>query len=213
MSSKARFIMSSFARLTRHPFNPVRALPLSRAQELRHRRIYTPTRGFEHRGYSQNYNNIGIRSFYVYGSTPGTSLPSVPPSSSPLNWILGIILSIILPFFGIKMGPLLQFKREVDTAVKTVEEVVEVVEKVAEVVDKVAEDVSDHLPEGGKLKKVAEAVEVAAEETAKDAYVVGNAIDKFQEVEEKVENLVGTMEDHQDKVSQNSQRTNDSLQH
>ncbi|CAA0831675.1 Unknown protein [Striga hermonthica] len=124
----------------------------------------------------------------------GPPLPSQPPSSS-LRWILGTMLAITLPFAGNKGGPLLEFKRDVDSVVETVEEVVEIVEKVAEMVDKVAENVSEGLPAAGKLKKVVDIVEHVAEKTAKDAQIIGNAIDKFQEVEEKVENVVETLGD------------------
>lgn len=58
------------------------------------------------------------------------------------------------------------------------EEVTEVVEKVAEEAEKVAEDVAEHLPEGGKLKAAATLVENIAKETAKDAHLVEDIIEK-----------------------------------
>ncbi|GFQ02368.1 hypothetical protein PHJA_002380800 [Phtheirospermum japonicum] len=135
------------------------------------------------------------RNFSVYNSVQqDPPMPSKPPSSS-LKWILGTVLATILPFAGNRWGPLLKFKEDVDTVVETVEDIIEVVEKVAEVVDKVAENVSSGLPEGGKLKKVVDVVEDVAEKTAKDAQIVGDVIDKFQEVEEKVENIVDTLSD------------------
>ncbi|KAL8481873.1 hypothetical protein ACS0TY_028136 [Phlomoides rotata] len=119
-------------------------------------------------------------------------MPPQPPSSS-LRWFLGIVLTIFLPFAGNKYGPLLQFKKDVDTTLETIEGIVEVVEKVAEVVEKVAEGISGDLPEGGKLKKVVDILENVAEEIAEDAHTVDDAIDKFQEVEKKIENVVGTL--------------------
>lgn len=120
------------------------------------------------------------------GVEPSNPLPPQPPSSKYLNWIIGVVLSIIVPSTSSTWGPFLQFKKDVDTAVETVEEIAEVVEKVSEIVDTVAEKISDELPEGGKLKKVVDILEDVAEATAEDARTVGDAIDKFQEVEEKV---------------------------
>ncbi|KAL7155776.1 hypothetical protein ABFS83_03G098900 [Erythranthe nasuta] len=110
------------------------------------------------------------------------------------SWLLGIALSIFLPFAGSKWGPLLQFKNDVDTAMETIEQIADVVEKVAEVVDEVADGISGNLPEGGRMKKVVEIVDDVAEETVKDAGTVGDAIDK--EVEGKVENIVETLSEH-----------------
>ncbi|KAL7155773.1 hypothetical protein ABFS83_03G098900 [Erythranthe nasuta] len=126
----------------------------------------------------------------------GAPLPNSKPSSSSLSWLLGIALSIFLPFAGSKWGPLLQFKNDVDTAMETIEQIADVVEKVAEVVDEVADGISGNLPEGGRMKKVVEIVDDVAEETVKDAGTVGDAIDKFQEVEGKVENIVETLSEH-----------------
>ncbi|KAL9173100.1 hypothetical protein ABFS82_03G091900 [Erythranthe guttata] len=112
------------------------------------------------------------------------------------SWLLGIGLSIFLPFAGSKWGPLLQFKNDVDTAMETIEQIADVVEKVAEVVDEVADGISGNLPEGGRMKKVVEIVDDVAEKTVKDARTVGDAIDKFQEVEGKVGNIVETLSEH-----------------
>lgn len=51
-------------------------------------------------------------------------------------------------------------------------------EKVAEEVEKVADEVSDALPEGGKLKGFVTTVENVARETAKDAHLVEEVIGK-----------------------------------
>ncbi|KAI3464600.1 hypothetical protein Pfo_021263 [Paulownia fortunei] len=192
MSSATKFIMS-ITRLC-SPYHMYRILS-SKTEVLKHQSL-TQSLGCRYlSNYTrmQNYNTHR-RNFSANSFQPGAPLPSQPPSSS-WSWVLGIVLTIILPFVGNKWGPLLKFKQEVDTTVETIEEIVEVVEKVAEAVDKVAEDISDVLPEGGKLKKVMDIVEDVAEKTAKDAHIVGDAIDKFQEVEEKVENIVETLSD------------------
>ncbi|XP_009799084.1 uncharacterized protein [Nicotiana sylvestris] len=123
---------------------------------------------------------------------PGGPLPS-PPSSNPFNgWLIGILLSIILPFFRNKWGSLLQLKNTVEDVIETVEEVEEVVEdveNVAEKVDKVAEEIGKDLPEG-QLKDTLKAVENFSEETAKFALAAGDIIDKVQDVELIAENRV-----------------------
>uniref|UniRef100_A0A2N9J0V0 Uncharacterized protein n=1 Tax=Fagus sylvatica TaxID=28930 RepID=A0A2N9J0V0_FAGSY len=110
------------------------------------------------------------RDVAVYSSAPGPSIPSNPSNPGQWKvWIVGVIASVILPFFGIKFGPLLKIKKEVDTMVQTAEDVVEAVEKVAEEVDKVAEEIKERLPAGGKLRVAVTYIENVAERTAKDA--------------------------------------------
>ncbi|KAH6759151.1 hypothetical protein C2S51_019386 [Perilla frutescens var. frutescens] len=131
--------------------------------------------------------------------------PEVPPPSGPpfnlINWILGIAVTVVLPFFSKKWTSLLRIKNEVETAVEIAEEIVEAVEKVAEGVEKAAENLAEDLPEGGGLRKAVDFVEHAAERANKDAHIVGDFIDKVQEVEEKVEdyveNLVEGVTDHE----------------
>ncbi|KAL0314283.1 UNVERIFIED_CONTAM: hypothetical protein Sangu_2272700 [Sesamum angustifolium] len=56
-------------------------------------------------------------------------------------------------------------------------------------VDKIAEDISDDLPQG-KLKDLVDFVENMAGKTAKTADSLDNIIDKVQEAEDKVEDIV-----------------------
>jgi hypothetical protein len=119
------------------------------------------------------------RDVAVYSSAPGPSIPSNPSNPGQWKvWIVGVIASVILPFFGIKFGPLLKIKKEVDTMVQTAEDVVEAVETVAEEVDKVAEEIKERLPAGGKLRVAVTYIENVAERTAKDAQMVDDIIDK-----------------------------------
>lgn len=108
------------------------------------------------------------------------------PSKSWRNWVIGCLLSIALPFAHNRWAKLLAIKNGVETVVKTVETVVEVVEEVAEGVANVADEVADHLPEGGKFKSAVELVENVAKETAKNAHIADQLIDKVQEVGEEV---------------------------
>ncbi|KAL0314392.1 UNVERIFIED_CONTAM: hypothetical protein Sangu_2283600 [Sesamum angustifolium] len=180
MSYATKFISTSIRKLYL-PYYASRVLASNGTKLLKQQSV-AQSLGYQYlSSYSRTQKyNTHRRKFSVYSSVqPGAPLPPQPPSSS-LSWILGIVLTIILPFVGNKWGPLLKFKTEVDTAIETIEEIVEVVEKVAEVVDKVAEGISDDLPDGGKLKKLVDVVEDVAEKTAQDARTVGDAIDKSE---------------------------------
>ncbi|XP_062118571.1 uncharacterized protein LOC133832213 [Humulus lupulus] len=112
------------------------------------------------------------------------------PWNSLQGWVLGLVVSLILPFYRNKWGPLLSIKRKVDMVVNSVEAVAEAVEKVAEKVEDIAEDIADKLPENGKLKDAVLFIEKVAHETAKDAHFVDDFIEKVEEVEEKVESFL-----------------------
>ncbi|XVF64839.1 hypothetical protein PTKIN_Ptkin09bG0198700 [Pterospermum kingtungense] len=137
------------------------------------------------------------------GSGPQIPSNPAPGSGSWKPWILGFLMSMILPFWRGKWRPLLKLKEEVETVIDTVEAVTDIVEKVAEQVEKVADDIGDHLPEG-RLKYALEFVEDIAEDTADGARLAGDFIDKVEdmveEVEEKVESFIEpeSSYDHQD---------------
>ncbi|GER37758.1 plastid-targeted protein 2 [Striga asiatica] len=139
----------------------------------------------------QSHCKIKRDSFAVYANNvPGAPLPSgPPPNSHPKSWIIGLVLSLVLPFFTHKWGPLWVVKSRIDSAVQTVEDIVEAVEKVAEKVDEIAEDIADELPDG-KLKDFVELIENVAEKTAKTADCIDNVIDKAQEAEDGVEEMI-----------------------
>ncbi|KAL1543857.1 hypothetical protein AAHA92_20776 [Salvia divinorum] len=132
------------------------------------------------------------KSFVVSANTaPGVPPAAGPPSSSkPMSWIIGLVVSFILPFFSNKWGPLWVIKNKLENAVQTVENIVEAVEKVAGSVDKIAEDIADDLPEGSKLRDLVEKVEHLAEKTAKTADCLDDVIDKVQEAGDHVDDIV-----------------------
>ncbi|CAH9105130.1 unnamed protein product [Cuscuta epithymum] len=108
------------------------------------------------------------------------------PDPNPLTgWIIGILVSMVVPFLRHKFGSLTQIKNSIQQA----EEVVHRIEQVAEVVDKVAEDIGENLP-AGKLKDAVALVEHAAEKVDKEAEKLEELIDKVEELEEKVEDRV-----------------------
>ncbi|KAF9687354.1 hypothetical protein SADUNF_Sadunf02G0084900 [Salix dunnii] len=142
------------------------------------------------------YNSVGT----------GSAGPSAP--SPWKGWILGVLLSVILPFCRNKWGALLLIKDKVEEVVELADNVADIVEEVAEGVEKVAEEIADHLPEGGKLKQVATFVENVAEETAKDADLVDEVIEKIkmqmEEVEKEVVSLSEQVTEQANGISEES---------
>ncbi|XP_030454534.2 uncharacterized protein LOC115675885 isoform X2 [Syzygium oleosum] len=120
---------------------------------------------------------------------PVPHLPSDPSPSSWKFWVVGVFVSVILPFWRNKWGPLWKLKNEVEAAVETVEHVTDIVEEVADKVEQVAEEVAEHLPEG-KLKDMVTSVEHLAETAGKDAHLAGDIIDKVEEVEKEVDSFM-----------------------
>ncbi|KAL1543750.1 hypothetical protein AAHA92_20686 [Salvia divinorum] len=178
--------MSSATRLTKLIARFSSQYPSSNTSHLRHHGL-SPKSG---NWCLSNYTRMQINNTQKSGGVQPQPSSPLPPSSY-LKWILGLVASIVVPSTSGTWGPFLQFKNDVDAVVETIEEIVEVVEKVAEIVDKVAEEISEDMPEGRKLKKVVDHLEDVAEATAHDARTVGDAIDKFQEVEGKIEGIMG----------------------
>ncbi|KAG4200603.1 hypothetical protein ERO13_A05G223000v2 [Gossypium hirsutum] len=130
-------------------------------------------------------------SYTVFCNSSVEQGPVIPSSPAPAPgswkpWILGFLMSIILPFWRGNWRPLLKTQtcvavymsvEEAETVIETVETVTDIVEKVAEQVEQVADKVGDSLPEG-KLKDALEIVEDMAEGTVNDARIVGEFIDK-----------------------------------
>ncbi|KAJ9166532.1 hypothetical protein P3X46_021272 [Hevea brasiliensis] len=135
------------------------------------------------------------------GVHPEPALPSDPSSGSWKMWILGMIITVIIPFWRNKWWPLLKLKDRVESLVETAEHVTEIVEKVAEEVEKVSEEVADHLPEGGKLKESVTFVENVAKETAKDAHLALEVIEKVEEVGKETESLIESVIDQANEIS------------
>ncbi|KAI3758274.1 hypothetical protein L6452_05832 [Arctium lappa] len=122
------------------------------------------------------------------GAPPPT--PSSPPSSSWKNWVIGCLITFIVPSITTKGGPIKVFMNKFDHLVDTAEEISDVVEAVADKVDKVAEKLSDDMPEGSKIKDTLEFIEKVAERLEKDAETAGDLIDKVQEMQDKIEDIL-----------------------
>ncbi|KMT08598.1 hypothetical protein BVRB_6g138780 [Beta vulgaris subsp. vulgaris] len=109
---------------------------------------------------------------------------------------------------------LLETLDEVDTVVQTVEMVVETVEKVAEGVAHVADEVANQLPDGGKLQNIVCHVANMAEETAKDAHLVDQLIDKVENIEKGVVSaFVGEVDETSSEDTEDTTKTNEEQKH
>lgn len=116
--------------------------------------------------------------------------PGLPKPASPAwkNWMVGLVLSIILPSFRHKWGPLMVLRGKVNETIETLETVTEVAEELAEVVEKVADEVGDKLPDDTKLKDAMESVENLAKTAVKEAKVAEQLIHQVEGLEKDMEN-------------------------
>ncbi|XP_011045722.1 PREDICTED: uncharacterized protein LOC105140548 isoform X2 [Populus euphratica] len=121
-------------------------------------------------------------------------VPNPPGSNFPhwAKWILGTILSILLPFWQQEWEKLRRIE--------------EVVEKVATVAEKVSEEVAEVLPENGKLKQTALLIEAVSKATAHDAKLTQDFIHQVDAVKHDIDDLETMVEPVIEKlVQQNSQ--------
>ncbi|XP_059637164.1 uncharacterized protein LOC132279250 isoform X3 [Cornus florida] len=121
---------------------------------------------------------------------PQEPLQTQTLGSSRKHWILGVVITAILPFLSHKWGPLFKLTKEVENAVETADDVTEAMENIAEQVEKVADEIGDELPEGGRLQKAFAYVENKAKKAARDAHSVEQFIDKVEALEEEVDSFI-----------------------
>ncbi|KAK9163899.1 hypothetical protein Syun_004801 [Stephania yunnanensis] len=119
--------------------------------------------------------------------SPAAPLPSGSPFPGWLNWTLLTIIPLLLPIFKNKWAPLLAFKKQVETAIETVETISEVIEEVAVGVDKIADEVAESLPDGSKLKEIVCKLDEVAEGVIKTADFTQDIINKVEEAGDALE--------------------------
>ncbi|XP_076919692.1 uncharacterized protein LOC143580601 [Bidens hawaiensis] len=133
--------------------------------------------------------SIKWNSMIVYANTEPAGKPS-SPSGSWKNWVIGILMTFVVPAYTTKGGPIKLIMQKVDQIMDTAEHITDVVEAVADKVDKVVEEIGDQLPEGSEIKKTLNFIEHVAERVEKDAQTAGDFIDKVQEMEDKIEEIM-----------------------
>ncbi|XP_019177162.1 PREDICTED: uncharacterized protein LOC109172458 [Ipomoea nil] len=139
--------------------------------------------------FRSNLKQHGRLFIFKAASDDPSSVPQ-PPNKSPFpgwQWMMGILLSVVIPVLRTKGGPLVLLKNNLDKAMETVEEVVEVVEEIAHEVDKVAEDIEKKLPGDSKLKKSLDSIENLAEQAVSYAKQAEGVINKVEEIEKQIE--------------------------
>ncbi|GMN35233.1 hypothetical protein TIFTF001_005166 [Ficus carica] len=108
-------------------------------------------------------------------------VPQVPSNSDPGSWklwLVGVFMTVIIPFWRNKWSPLQKLQQKVEQVVDTAQAVTDMVDDVVEEVEKVADEIGDRLPEG-KLREAAQHVEDLAHKTSE-------SIDRLEDVLEKV---------------------------
>ncbi|KAL8521154.1 hypothetical protein ACS0TY_011632 [Phlomoides rotata] len=159
----------------------------------RHHRYPPPYSGrFKDQG-----ENGQIEEVQVQQTTP---FPSKFVFSKWMKWVLGSLVSVLLPFWKNKWDTLLTLEGEAEKVVEEVEVVVEVVEKVATTAEKVAEVVLKQLPDNSKIKEAAQVVEHVSSVAAHNAQLIQNLINKVDDVKQDVEELEKIVEPIVDKM-------------
>ncbi|CAL1352600.1 unnamed protein product [Linum trigynum] len=129
---------------------------------------------------------------------PPSSLP--PPSRPPpsprygfsgwAKWLLGTILTVVLPFWKQKWERLKTIEGEAEIVAEQVESVAEIVEQVATVAENVSAEVAESIPgSGGKLKEAALMVERVSKVTAHEAHVAREFLHKVDKLKDDLDEL------------------------
>ncbi|KAL3843777.1 hypothetical protein ACJIZ3_001180 [Penstemon smallii] len=118
------------------------------------------------------------------------------------KWLLGSVLSLLLPFWKSNRDNLLILEGKAEMVVKDVKEVAEVIEKVATTTDEVLKEVENQLPDNCKLKEAAQVMEHISTVAAQDARLLENIIHKVGEVKQDLEELETIVEPNVEKIIQ-----------
>ncbi|KAK6136474.1 hypothetical protein DH2020_029770 [Rehmannia glutinosa] len=130
------------------------------------------------------------------------TLPAAPKFglSNWVKWLLGSILSFMLPLWTNKWHNMLTLEGKAVRVVEEVEVVAEVVEKVATTADKALAEVANQLPDNSKLKEAAQIMEHVSSVAAQDAQLIENIIHKAAHVKQDVEELEKMVEPIVDEI-------------
>ncbi|XP_039114606.1 uncharacterized protein LOC120249958 [Dioscorea cayenensis subsp. rotundata] len=99
--------------------------------------------------------------------------------TSVIKWTLGLIMTVVVPFWTNKWNNLLKLEDEVKMTT-------EVVEKVATMAEKASAEIANKLPENSKLKQTILSVEKISEEMAEEAHLALDVFHKVDELKEEV---------------------------
>ncbi|XP_073156264.1 uncharacterized protein [Henckelia pumila] len=114
---------------------------------------------------------------------------SPDPATAPWKkWLVGILLTVILPAIGHKGGLFVGLKAKIDKAIEKVELVTEVVEEIADEAEKIVEELEAKLPGDSKLRKTLDKFDNLAKLAVNEAKQAEDIVHKVREVEQEVEN-------------------------
>ncbi|XP_037443108.1 uncharacterized protein LOC119311563 [Triticum dicoccoides] len=133
------------------------------------------------------------------GSSGGGAGGRGRPAAGFSTWArlaIGSTVAIAAPFLHSKSASILRIGNEVEMVKDAAETAAEVVEEVATAAERVSSEVAGHLPEDGRLRRAAVAVEHASKEVAEEAHLARDIIHKVDEIEEDVKAIIEPIMDH-----------------
>ncbi|XP_076941438.1 uncharacterized protein LOC143610990 [Bidens hawaiensis] len=207
----SRFIRADFMSSLKPKDEPTLIKPLSKTGSLKNKEYAWNLLDKSGRNLSMSKTSQTTK-FVTHSNVnppPDAPLPSGSPSGSLRNWIVGMVLTFVLPFFTHKWGSLLLLKNKVDQKIETTEHVVQTIEHAAEKVDKVLDSITEDLPKDSQLKKALEWVDEIAEGVAKSAHVADEIINKVEEAEDKLESFVTHENSKGDEIPQEDEDKKD----
>ncbi|XP_065871571.1 uncharacterized protein [Euphorbia lathyris] len=120
---------------------------------------------------------------------PTTPDPPRPNFSAWAKWMLGSILSIILPFWSQKWLAVKKIEGEVEIGLEAAEKVAAAVEKVSTLAENASSQLAENLPDNAKIKQAAVLIQDLSKATAHDAHLTNNFIHKVDDLMHDVEDL------------------------
>ncbi|GMI74657.1 hypothetical protein HRI_001135000 [Hibiscus trionum] len=110
------------------------------------------------------------------------------------RWLLGSVLSFLLPFWKSKWAYLKRMEGEAEVVVEVAENAAQVVEKVATVAENMSAEAAEKLPDDSQLKKAAMVVEHVSEIAAEDAHATTKFIQQVGAVKHDLDGLEALVE-------------------
>ncbi|XP_027106204.1 uncharacterized protein [Coffea arabica] len=121
--------------------------------------------------------------------------PTLPASadkqsfSSWAKWLLGSLMTLLLPFWKQEWESLRGLEGKVEKVVGEVEVVAEVVENVATVTEKVSAEVAEKLPDNNKIKEAVLAVEHLSSVAAQEAKLIEDFIHNVGDMKQDLKEM------------------------
>ncbi|KAK8529773.1 hypothetical protein V6N12_060543 [Hibiscus sabdariffa] len=125
----------------------------------------------------------------VKDNPPGAGSGCSSKISLWARFLLGSVLSFLLPFWKAKWASLKRIEGEAEMVVEVAENTAQVVETVATATGNMSAEVAEKLPDDSKLKKAAMVVEHVSEIAAQDAHATAQFIQQVEAVKHDIDGL------------------------